>query len=192
MGVKDLIPKDKRVELVELLKTQSFLEAGRSLGLDEHLREITQIRNTVRRVWEDIIKNPEEYGVSEESINQVREKLGSRRASPAKISIDDSALDKSLMASDFKDISTGVELTRDDALRLLRKKMRLINEDEKELKKLNLATLTTTVGILFDKAQLAKGEATQNIAIHSKISKDMTPEERIKAIYEIREKVAEE
>lgn len=191
MGVKDLVVKEKRPELAELLKTHSYLEAGRALGIEDELKNPTNVRNTIRRVWEDIKKNPEENGVSRETVDEVDEILKSRKVETKKSVQTTDKLKESLAKAEFPDLVTGVQTTRDDILMLMRKKLNQLYNDEKELSKLNLATLTTSFGILFDKSQVAKGEATEHIAIHAKIDREMSPEERIKAVAEIRENLAQ-
>jgi hypothetical protein len=192
MGVKDLIPKKKRPELVELLKTHSFAEAGDVLGLEKVLKNKTNVRNTIRRVWEDIKEKPEDNGVSREKVKEVHEILDMRRINKggAKKQVI-TPLNNSLAEVGFKDLVSGVQDTRDATLMLVRKKLNLLNSDKEQLKKMNLATLTTAFGILFDKSQIAKGEATEHIAIHAKISQDMSPEDRIAAIAKIREEASE-
>lgn len=77
--------------------------------------------------------------------------------------------------------------TRNKAVQLLDKKLNMLNEDDEELKKVNMATLATVFGILFDKAQLADGLATENIAIHSKIDINMTSDSALQELNKMRE-----
>lgn len=93
------------------------------------------------------------------------------------------------------DTSEMVELakqTRNRAVQLLDKKLAMLNEDDEELKKVNLTTLATTFGILFDKSQLAAGLATENIAIQAKIDINMSPDAAIRELNKMREKFSEE
>lgn len=81
--------------------------------------------------------------------------------------------------------------TRNMAIQVLNKKLINLNEDSDELKKINMATLATVFGILFDKAQLAAGLATENIAIHSKIDINMTSDIALQELNKMRESFSE-
>lgn len=92
------------------------------------------------------------------------------------------------------DTETMVEIakdTRNKAVQLLDKKLNMLNEDDEELKKVNMATLATVFGILFDKAQLAAGLATENIAIHAKIDINMNADAAMSELNKMREKFSE-
>jgi len=58
-----------------------------------------------------------------------------------------------------------------------------------EMKKLNLTTLSTTAGILFDKSRIVRGESTQHVILKAKISDDLTPEQKIELVLRMREKI---
>lgn len=191
LPVKDRISEEGKALVPKLLKDFSYYETGLELGLDEDTYTKTAIRNTVKNTWEAIRLRPEKYGTTLEEIAEVDKILESRNMKPAKVKLKEDSLSNSLADVSFEEIGKGILKTRDDALMLLRKKMHLMHSDEKELSKVNMATLATTFAILFDKSQIAKGEATQHIAVHAKISNDMTPEERLQAIYNIREKFSE-
>lgn len=77
--------------------------------------------------------------------------------------------------------------TRNLAITVLNKKLLGLADDEEELKKVNMATLATVFGILFDKAQLAAGLATENIAIHAKIDVNMTSDKALQELNKMRE-----
>lgn len=81
--------------------------------------------------------------------------------------------------------------TRNKAVQLLDKKLNMLNEDDEELKKINMATLATVFGILFDKAQLAAGLATENIAIHAKIDINMNADAAVAELNKMREQFSE-
>ena len=82
--------------------------------------------------------------------------------------------------------------TRNKAVQLLSKKMDMLDEDDEELKKTNMATLATVFGILFDKAQLAAGLATENIAIQSKIDINITSDKALDELNRMRERFTQE
>lgn len=86
---------------------------------------------------------------------------------------------------------TMVELakgTRDLTLDILGKKLLLIMNDEEQMSKVNLATLATVFGIMYDKTQLMQGLSTQNVAINAKVDVNMRSDEAIAELNKMREK----
>lgn len=82
--------------------------------------------------------------------------------------------------------------TRNLAIRVLNNKLIMLETDEEELKKTNMATLATVFGILYDKAALAAGMATENIAIHSKIDINITSDKALDELNRMRERFNQE
>lgn len=81
--------------------------------------------------------------------------------------------------------------TRNIAVQTLHKKLVNIYEDPEQLEKINIAHLATVFGILFDKAQLAAGLATENIAIHAKIDVNMSSDKALEELNKMREQYSE-
>lgn len=82
--------------------------------------------------------------------------------------------------------------TRNLAIQTLAKKLQEIYDDPEALAKINLATLATTFGILFDKTQLMNGMATQNIAIQAKLDVTMSSDKAIQELNRMRESFQDE
>ena len=82
--------------------------------------------------------------------------------------------------------------TRNKAVELLNKRLLLMENNDEELGKIRLTELATVFGILFDKAQLASGLATENIAIHSKIDINVTSDQALEELNRMREKFNQE
>lgn len=88
-----------------------------------------------------------------------------------------------------------VELSKDTrnlAVQTLNRKLIDLNNDPDALNKVNLATLATVFGILFDKTQLMNGLATENIAITAKIDVNMNSDKALEELNRMREKYAEQ
>lgn len=87
-----------------------------------------------------------------------------------------------------------VELSKDTrnlAIQTLNTKLIELNQDPEQMLKVNLATLATVFGILFDKSQLMNGLATENIAIQAKIDINMTSDKALEELNKMREGYAE-
>lgn len=81
--------------------------------------------------------------------------------------------------------------TRNLAIQTLNKKLINLYEDPEQLEKINIAHLATVFGILFDKAQLAAGLATENIAIHAKIDVNMSSDKALEELNKMREQYSQ-
>ena len=88
---------------------------------------------------------------------------------------------------DTKELVSLAKDTRNLSLQLLNKKLEEIFEDPEARAKINLATLATSFGILFDKTQLMNGMATQNIAVQAKIDVNMTSDKIVEELSKMRE-----
>jgi len=82
--------------------------------------------------------------------------------------------------------------TRNITLQALQMKMQSLIDNPEELAKVNIATLATAFGIMFDKGQLMDGMATQNIAIHKQIDVNMTAKDALAELDIMRQTYTEE
>lgn len=81
--------------------------------------------------------------------------------------------------------------TRNAMMQVLEAKVFQLYNDPEQLAKVNLATLATAFGILFDKTQLMNGLATENIAIQAKIDINMSSDKALEELNKMREQYAE-
>lgn len=98
---------------------------------------------------------------------------------------------------ELRKLNTGemVEMAKDSrnlALQTLTKKLVEVYNDPEQLSKVNLATLATVFGIMFDKGQLMDGLSTQNIAIQAKIDVNMTSDKALEVLNKMREGFAKD
>lgn len=89
---------------------------------------------------------------------------------------------------DTKELVELAKDTRNLAIQTLNKKLLEIYADPAQMQKINLATLATTFGIMFDKTQLMNGLATENIAIQAKIDVNISSDEALKELNKMRER----
>lgn len=131
---------------------------------------------------------PEEVEKQKHAEKQRRNMARSRGTDPG---------DKKKTGQELKKLETGEMIamakdTRNIVLQTLNKKIAELYNDPEALAKVNLATLATTFGIMFDKGQLMDGMATQNIAISQKIDITMTSDMTIAELNKMREGYTEE
>lgn len=96
---------------------------------------------------------------------------------------------RAMKTEEMVDLAKG---TRDLTLNILGQKLQSILSDEEQMKKVNLATLATVFGIMYDKTQLMQGLSTHNIAVNAKIDVNMNSDQAIEELNKMREKFRED
>lgn len=81
--------------------------------------------------------------------------------------------------------------SRNTAIEAINLKLKQLVSNPEALEKINLVTLTTAFGTLFDKGQLMNGLATSNVSVHAKIDINMSSNEALEQLNKIREQYAE-
>lgn len=150
------------------------------------------IKNVIKKGAPIIIPNAEELTPEELERAKRAEKIRRLRARKK----DGVALQR-VGKAEIRKMSTGemVEMakdTRNKAVELLNRRLALMATDDEELSKIRLTELATVFGILFDKAQLASGLATENIAIHTKIDVNISSDQALDELNKMREKFSQE
>lgn len=94
---------------------------------------------------------------------------------------------------ELRKISTSelIELTQDTrnlTMEVIQAKLIDVMQDPEQFKKINLATLATVFGILYDKTQLMQGLSTENIAVKATIDVNMKSDDALDELNKMREK----
>lgn len=178
--------------MFRLLKDKSYAEVGFEFGLDKQYKHLTSMVGAVRRETSKVRDNPERYGISKETVNDVllslekRKTIGLMNQDPEK---QDLTLREQKELLDPKDIKGLVISGRNKAAKLLNEKLDRIGKSRKALDDVDISKLATVMAIMVDKAQILQGQATEHIAVLSKnIDSNLTPEEAIDMALRMREK----
>jgi hypothetical protein len=183
------IAEDKKGLVFKMLAEKPMYDVGLEFGLDKQFKTVSGLRGFVHRIYNEVRQDPEKFGVAPETATQVVTIVQSR--SPIGKG-DQKSLHEKQKEEDSKDIRDYVLEGRKKAYKLLSLKMDDLMSSKKKISESNLATLAQTFGILFDKGQIVKGEATEHVALMAKITKDITPEEAMNLILKTREGNIEE
>lgn len=166
------------------LEDKSALEVGYLFGLDRFYSKNNSIRSCVSKAINLVLDNPKRYALSPEQVGFIQGKLAARN----KNQISDETLREQEEARSL-DITKQITETRDLAAKLVRKKLEYLESHPKALKEEKLKDLAWVTGILFDKGQIASGNATEHIAVLSKIDSNLSPQETMNAIINLREQI---
>lgn len=177
------LTKERKKVFFTSLLTHNFTEAGRAIGLGAVYNTDNSIRTNSYKLYKTL--DPVELGISEDVIQAVKLAIENRKMTTMKVQTEGEGGDV-LDPTDSKSIVIG---GKNKAALLLHKKMDRMLKNKKLLDDVSLSQLATTFGILFDKSQIIKGEATENIAVMAKIDKNLSPEDALNALLKMRENI---
>ena len=186
MPKKQLIITDKmKTEMFHALKEKTSLEVGYDFGMNYSYADNT-VKQKMTNIKKEVIANPEKFGITDKDIAEV-EKASNKRWLEGNEHSHRKPVPNDLSVLKKKEFNELIFSASSKAMLAVHKKLNEILQDDAQLSKTSLTQLTTAAGILFDKRQISKGEATQNIAIKAKIDKDLTPEAKLDLILKMRE-----
>ena len=181
---------EKYKEFYKLLVTHNYAEAASQIGMDAYYQGAS-LRTAGYQIMKDITEQggPKSIGIDEELAEMVEQSIESRKVFKGR-KPEAPTQELEFTPTDMLDPTDSKQVVvggRNKAAMLLHKKFDMINKNPKMLKETSLSQLGTVFGILFDKSQIIQGQATENIAVMSKISDDMSPEDTLNAILKDRE-----
>lgn len=183
-----VLSPEKEGAMVRQLAYKTSMEVGLEFGLDKHYSDLKGVRNKVQNVYRKVMANPDKYGLGPEIIKMIADGLKSRQLgfSPSAKRLEPSLAEQKIDSRDIKDLATSI---RDKSFKLIDRKLDRLSNSKKRLDAISFKELGVIAGISFDKTQILKGEATENIAVLGKIEGNLTPQEMIKAVLEHREEL---
>ena len=162
----------KKKLIYQSLANKSFYDTGIEFGFDKYYPNKLALTQAVMRIRKEVVLDPIKFAVSNDVVEMVEAALKDRFQNPASTKIMISGAEINLDELDEKAL---VLRGKKAAWLLLNKKLNMLARSPKELGKTNLAALANVAGIAFDKGQIVKGEATENIAIRAKIDQNIDP-----------------
>lgn len=187
------LTKEQKVKIFNDVATNTYTETGYLNGLDKKYASDRSMSNAIGRIVRDILKNPGDYGVSEDKKNTIEQILKNRQVASPSNSRKKNAL--SQKKADYymeKPVEELVEEGSKKAYALLNMKMDTYFQDNKKLDKTSLSQFTSNFDTMFDVRQIVSGKATEHIAFQGEIDTNMKPEEALEAVMKLREKNIED
>lgn len=172
----------QEAEIAKALAYKSSYEVGLQFGFDKHYKDSKAIRNSVMNIYRKVKKSPEKYSVSTEVLSVVADAMGHRNILGAKKEI--AVAEKEIEGGSIRDLVVGV---RDKSWRLIDRKLQRASKSNKRLDAVSFRDLGTLAGISFDKSQIITGQATEHIAVMSKIEGNIKPEDALDMVLKMRE-----
>jgi hypothetical protein len=183
---------EKKGIMFRMLAKKPLYEAGLEFGLDKHYAKAEAVKAKMHRIYQEVQKDPDRYGISQEVVDTIVGIVSNRSitvTNPSKSGFSSGAMtlrEKNELAENIE-ISDVVLSARDKTFKLLHKKLDQVGKNKKSLEAVSFSQLTTAAAILFDKGQIIQGQATENVAIMAKIDSNMSPEDALSAVLRMRE-----
>lgn len=174
--------KEKSAEIFKALAFDKADDVARKFELDKEYKTLSSAAAIVRRVYVNVLNDPGLYAVEKEWVRKVKDAVTGRTVIKFK-TIDNPENEK---------LSPTMMRIRDKAFGLVEEKLDIISKSKKKLEKVSFKELGTVAGIAFDKARILQGEATEHIALHSKIDKNLDPDEAMQLVLSMRESEVED
>jgi hypothetical protein len=162
------------------LEEKTFLEVAYIFGLDRFFSNESSMKSAITRAYNLVLDNPEKFGIPSERAAFIHGVVASRNINKKPETLRE---DKEVKA---KDLSTELLSARDLATSLVKRKLEYLDKNPKALQEEKIKDLGWIMGVLFDKGQIIQGQATEHIAVLSKISDDMKPEEAMSELLNMR------
>lgn len=170
------------------LENKNLTEVGLEFGFDKHYSKITNLKAAVYRAYQAVCKDPTKYGVSPEQLEAVRVAMNARTKIVQRQATSEISLREKVEEEESLGLKELVLNARNKSIRLLSKKLDRVGRTNKTIDEINLGTLATVTGILFDKGQIVSGEATENVALLARVqTENLSPEEALSTILQMRD-----
>lgn len=183
------VNKELKAEIFLALKEKPIVEVGKQYGFDKRYPKKSSLVSFVYNIYNTVRKDPEKFGLLQKTVDEIVDKVSGRNAgisttasSLRKININDEFYLADLEKKDIKELTLS---NRDKVARLLRRKLDSLGN--KEIKEMKLSEFVNIYGMLFDKGQILQGQATENIAVLSKIEDGLSSKELLDALLQQRE-----
>jgi len=181
------LSNSQKAGLFKKLVDTPLNKVGLEYGFDKHYKDIRAVKNAVYRIYREVGNDPEKFFILPETVELVTKAVSKRAITPQKQ--EESLAEKEADKMDVKNLALS---NRDKASRLVSKKLDILSKSRKKLDAISLPQLATSFAILFDKAQIVQGQATENVAVLAKIDKDMDPQLALDTVLKMREKTLED
>lgn len=174
---------DKKAAFFKKLASTTLYDAGVEFGFDKHYKDSVGVRNKAYQIYRDVANNYEKYAVQKETVDLVVAAVSGRKV----------AIKPGATIAEKNDAITGIDIKaltlsgRDVAGKLIAKKLDYLDAHPKALAAESLVNLGKIFGILFDKAQIIQGQATEHVALMGRIDTNLTPEQALDAVLRSRE-----
>lgn len=176
----------KKGALFKSLATKSIVQVGYQFEFDKHYKSTSGLRNAVYKIYNEVKNEPEKFAISQDTVDLVASALSGRAIAP--VTNNEKTLREQQEDADNLPFAELAQAGRNKALKLLHKKIDRVSNSRKKIDAMSMGEMAKVFGIMFDKSQIIRGEATEHVKILSKnVDDTMTAEERLNYVLKLRE-----
>ena len=170
----------KKRAIFKALSAKSQFLVGQEFGFEKYYKSQSGVINAVNRIYKEIKENPQEFAITPDVMDLVEKSMLSRRSTktPSRM-VDPGEVNE-------KELVIGA---KNKVWVLLNKKLDYLAKNKRAFKAESIMSIAKVAGIVFDKSQISKGEATEHIALKAKIDNNITSGEALEALLKVRETV---
>ena len=186
MSTNTLTTKQKTTLVKDLIKFSKY-QAGIKIGLT--YKKKRSLLSTVDRILKEVRQDPKKFKISDEVLEMIGTSLKERNV----VKVSKMGQETPESPEDGLDKLTIKQLAQvgtHQALVLINKKLKMLYKSKSKLGKESLTGLAKTMGILFDKRQISRGEATEFISMQARIENldKMSNEDKLTLLLNTRQK----
>lgn len=166
--------------IFKALASKSQFQVGLDFGINKEYESNTSVVNVVNKIYHEVKENPERFTVTPDVVELVEKGMDSRkgtRSAIRRVELENPEFDERSLV-----VGAGKK-----AWILINQKLDYLAKNKKAFRNESIMNLAKVAGIVFDKSQIVKGEATEHIALKAKIDQNITPEEALGLIMKFRE-----
>lgn len=174
------------------LTTYSYRDLVSKYDLLKRYQDVKCAVGALVQMKRGMVKHPELYDILPEELALVEKSLKARStAQPLSVMAQPTQEVFAIQELEQMEVKDLVQRGTKGGWVLLNKKIDQLLRSKRQIAKTPLNVIAMTAGVLFDKNQISKGEATERIFMTARIGKEMTPEEKMDWLLKLREKIAQ-
>lgn len=178
--MSSIITDIKKRQMFKALANKSQYQVGVDFGLSDRFNNNVKIVNFVNSVYKEVLKDPQKFSINQEVVELVEKGMEARRG---------------MGVSQRRDIELTKEIQEGDLVLqaknkgwvLLNRKLDYLLRNPRAFRNESVISIAKVAGIVFDKSQIIKGQATEHIAIRAKVADNITLEEATQQLLRFRE-----
>lgn len=175
------LTETQKHSIFKALATKSQFAVGLDFGFERYFKSNSGVINKVNAVYQEVKKNPEKFAIQPEVLDMVERGMEARRRT--KNPSPTAALTNPGEVNE-RDLVLGA---KKKAWVLLNKKLDYLGKHKKAFQEESIMSIAKLAGIVFDKAQIVSGEATEHVLLKAKIDSKITPADALIQLLSFRE-----
>lgn len=179
------LSREQEAAIFRDLTDLTLAEAGRKHGLHHLIQDNVKMKFAVHKIFKKVSANPTIYGVEPSEAKEIVALVQSRSSRANK------NLAPVIEREKEQEFAETLEGIRNTTATMLLRKLEKAGATNKGLDDVSFRDLKDVLAMAVDKSRLLSGRSTENILHHSKIDKNISPQEALAIVLKAREAYVE-